>query len=77
MISAEGFNGYKIFVIQTNFKEDKWIKSVQFHLKPKVIHHMWFFIMDRAFNLKPSKKYVIHTKSYVNVFWRKLQKEKE
>ena len=48
-IPVEGLNEYKHFVIPTNFKEDKWIKDVEFFVKPKVIHHMWLFIMDRSF----------------------------
>ena len=48
-IPAEGLNEYKKFIIPTNFKKDKWIKSVDFFLKPKVIHHMWLFIMDQSF----------------------------
>ena len=49
VVPPTGFNEYKFFVIQTNFKEDKWIKSVQFRLKPKVIHHAALFIMDLSF----------------------------
>ena len=48
-IPVEGLNEYKYFIIPTNFKEDKWIKNVEFFLKPKVIHHMWLFIMDHSF----------------------------
>ena len=48
-IPAEGFNEYKRFIISTNFKEDKWVKSVDFFVKPKVIHHMWLFIMEPSF----------------------------
>ena len=45
-IPAEGFNEYKHYVIRTNFKEDKWIKRVDFFLKPKVMHHAFLVFMD-------------------------------
>lgn len=48
-IPVEGLNEYKYFIIPTSFKEDKWIKNVEFFVKPKVIHHMWLFIMDHSF----------------------------
>ncbi len=56
-IPSEGFYEYKRFVIQTNFKGDKWIKNVDFFVKPKVIHHMWLFIMDQSF---PANEDVSH-----------------
>ena len=48
LIPAEDFNDYKVFIIQTNFKEDKWVKNVKFRLKPKVIHHAALFIMNSS-----------------------------
>ena len=39
------FSDYKTFIIPTNFKEDKWIKGIKAVLKPKIIHHIVFFIM--------------------------------
>ena len=51
-IPAEGVSDYRRFVIQTDFKEDKWIKSVKFRLKPKVVHHALFIIMDPSFKRK-------------------------
>ena len=39
------FSDYKTFIIPTNFKEDKWIKGIKAVLKPKIIHHINFFIM--------------------------------
>ena len=48
-IPAEGLNEYKYFIIPTHFIEDKWIKDVEFFVKPKIIHHMWLFIMDGSF----------------------------
>ena len=65
-IPAEGFNEYKRFIIPTNFKEDKWIKNVDFFVKPKVIHHMSLFIMDPSFppyqnmSHKDLRKYIIN-----------------
>ena len=48
-IPAEGFIDYKRYIIPTNFEEDKWIKTVNYFLKPKVIHHLFLFIMDESF----------------------------
>ena len=48
-IPSEGLNQYKKFVIQTSFKEDKWIKKIEPVLKPKVIHHLVVNIMDESF----------------------------
>lgn len=50
-VPAEGASFYKRFVIQTSFKEAKWIKSVQYILKPKIVHHFDIYIMN------PSYKY--------------------
>ena len=53
VIPADQFTGYKRFLVQTNWTEDKWIKDMQFNLKPKVIHHFSIFIMTPSF--KPGK----------------------
>ena len=50
LIPAEGFTSYKRFIIQTNFKEDKWIKNVKYILKPKVIHHFVIHFMDSSYD---------------------------
>ena len=52
IISPEEISKYEKFVISTNFKEDKWIKSIAFRLKPKVIHHIIVFIMNKSFKPK-------------------------
>ena len=64
-IPAEGFIEYKRYVIPTNFEEDKWIKTVNFFLKPKVIHHLFLFIMDESFQFSKNdiKKVNFFTKS--------------
>ena len=49
IIPAEGASFYKRFVIQTSFKEDKWIKNVQYILKPKIVHHFDIYIMDSSY----------------------------
>ena len=49
VVPAEGFNEYRHYVIQTSFTEDKWIKTVKFQVKPKIIHHVALFIMDLSF----------------------------
>ena len=50
LVPAEGSTIYKTFVVQTNFREDKWIRNVQFILKPKVIHHIAIYIMDSSYD---------------------------
>lgn len=49
-IPTEGLNSYKRYIIQTSFEEEKWIKNVEFFLKPKIIHHMFLFILDNSFS---------------------------
>ena len=48
-IPAEGFYNYKRFIVQTKFKEDKWIKGIRPVLKSKVVHHLSIDIMDPLF----------------------------
>ena len=64
VIPAEGLNFYKRFIVQTNFKKDKWIKDVKFIFKPKLVHHMFFFIMDPAFNEPISSNLGTHARRY-------------
>lgn len=45
-ISATGFMPYQKFTVKTHFPEEKWIKEVEFILKPKVLHHVLFEICD-------------------------------
>ncbi len=47
---VEMFSDYKTVVIPTNFKEDKWIKDIKIILKPKVVHHLLFWVMDPKFS---------------------------
>ena len=49
-VPAEGTSFYKIFTIQTPFKEDKWIKEFKFIVKPKVVHHFDIYIMKASYN---------------------------
>lgn len=48
-IPPEGSLSYKRFVISNDFKEDKWIKSVRFFLKPRIVHHATLNIMNSKF----------------------------
>ena len=50
----EGDSLYYSFLIGPKFKEDKWIKYINFDLKPKVIHHAILFIMKKDFDSKQS-----------------------
>ncbi len=43
IVPVGGFKDYKRFIIQTNFKEDKWIKNVQFIL-PRNIRHFEIYM---------------------------------
>ena len=52
IVPAEGAPFYKRFVIQVPFKEDKWIKSVNFTLNRKIIHHLTVYIMDPSYKYK-------------------------
>ena len=52
-IPKTGIIPYKEFIITTDFKEDKWIKSYEFILKPKIIHHAFVTIGE--------KKCALHT----------------
>ena len=57
VIPAEGSPFiYKRFLISNSFKEDKWIKSVKFLLKPKVIHHVNLMIVNSSFDKSDIKK---------------------
>ena len=47
-IQATGFMPYHRFEAHSHFQEDKWIKEVEFILKPKVIHHVLFHIIDKS-----------------------------
>ena len=47
-IQATGFIPYHRFEVHNHFQEDKWIKEIEFILKPKVIHHITFFIVDKS-----------------------------
>ena len=49
-ISATGFMGYHIFTVQTNWTKDKWIKELEFVIKPKIVHHITFRIVDNIYN---------------------------
>ena len=60
IIPKEGFL-YHRFVIDPKFKEDKWIKYVDFAMKPKVIHHAILFIMRAGFDSKqPINFFTLH-----------------
>ena len=48
-IPATGFFPYQTFTIQTSFTEDKWIKKLEFIIKPKVLHHVVVEICDSNF----------------------------
>ena len=54
-IPATGFIPYKSVISIPPFLEDKWIKEIEFVLKPKVIHHIILTILDKKLlpKLKP------------------------
>ena len=43
-VPAEGYFSIKEFKASTSFKEDKWIKEIQFITTPKIMHHFAFAI---------------------------------
>ena len=45
-IPAEGAGLYKKLIFDPRFKEDKWVKEIEFVLKPQVIHHIGIRIVD-------------------------------
>ena len=45
-IKSSGFMPYKNFTIKTHFPEDKWIKEMEFIIKPKSLHHIEFEICN-------------------------------
>ena len=45
-IPAEGAGFYKKLIFEPDFKEDKWVKEIEFVLKPQVIHHIGVRIVD-------------------------------
>ena len=76
IIPSEAGHVYKKFIIPTKFKEDKWIKSIKFRLKPKIAHHATMFITNSLFkpeHIENVRKYML---SYfiTNI---KLEKERE
>lgn len=48
-VPATGFLPYKELIFETGFTEDKWIKEIEFVLKPKVVHHVVIRIMDKKY----------------------------
>ena len=47
-IKATGFIPYRTLITKPNFSEDKWIKEIEYIVKPKVLHHIAFDIYDRS-----------------------------
>ena len=46
-VPATGFLKYKELIFDPKFAEDKWIKEIEFILKPKVVHHLTIYIANR------------------------------
>ncbi len=58
IVPVSGFKDYKRFIIQTNFKEDKWIKDIEFFLHPKLVHHLVIFVVDSSYkNISSTPEY--------------------
>ena len=47
-IPATGFIPYERLISVPNFTEDKYIKEIEYVTKPKVIHHILVFTLDKA-----------------------------
>ena len=54
-IPADGFMPLKSFYADMTFKEDRWLKEVQFITKPKIIHHFSFSFVPNQSNRKSKK----------------------
>ena len=48
VVPKEGFL-YHTYLVNPNFKEDKWIQHTAFYMKPKVIHHAKLYVMKPNF----------------------------
>ena len=55
VIPAEGTGFYKKLIFEPRFKEDKWVKEIEFVLKPQVIHHIVVRIVDIKYLSKVKK----------------------
>lgn len=68
VVVSKGFGRYKKFFFKTSFKEDKWIEDIEFILKPKVIHHSFFLILDKSFNKSKKDSFSVykHTISHID-----------
>ena len=51
VVPEEGFL-YHHFIIDPKFKEDKWIKYIDFVMKPKIIHHARVLVLKPGFQFK-------------------------
>ena len=56
IIPKDGFLPLKTFYASIPFKEDKWLKEIQFITKPKVIHHLSFSLIPSKVSALNSKK---------------------
>ena len=54
-IPADGFMPLQSFYATMSFKEDRWLKEVQFITKPKIIHHFSFSFVPNQSNRKSKK----------------------
>ena len=46
-LPSAGFLKYKELIFDPKFTEDKWIKEIEFILKPKVVHHLTIYMVNR------------------------------
>ena len=72
-IKATGFIPYQRFEVHTDFKEDKWIKEVEFVINPKIVHHITFDIYGKEIPIKIKNKVCqAHTISGACIFYLSL-----
>ena len=83
-VPATGFVPYKNLIFDPDFKEDKWIKEIEFVLKPKVIHHIILKVLDKKYLSKiknPPKGLNLRRATWIQVwvsgkpYYRNLGKE--
>ena len=75
VLPKEGFL-YRRFLIDPKFKEDKWIKYIEFQMKPKLVHHAKLFIMKPGFKEKQKMPFYKYYVSEIG-FLRRSNKGKE
>ena len=65
-VPETGFIPYKRVIFSPDFKEDKWVKEIEFVTKPQVVHHIMLYYLD--------KKYLPEVKNKSSMFFHPEEK---